>query len=254
MLKGWLGEKKTQYNLWRGLDSRDYVRFHDTIFPSQNGTAQVDHLLVSKFGVFVVETKNYQGWIYGSEKDPKWTQTIYRKKSQFQNPLRQTYRHRKVIADFLDLDEACIHTIVSLVGKCEFKTDMPANVIMGGAGPYIKKHTAKLLSQEQVETVKSKINLLKTDGKISEKEHLESLNQRHTSQTVCPKCGSALVQRTVKKGPEAGRTFLGCEAYPKCRFSRAEAEELQVIGVKVTPFRFWLALSLLSAALVWILW
>ena len=81
ILKGWLGEKKTQYNLWRGLDSRDYVRFHDTIFPSQNGAAQVDHLLVSKFGVFVVETKNYQGWIYGSEKDPKWTQTIYRKKS-----------------------------------------------------------------------------------------------------------------------------------------------------------------------------
>ncbi len=61
MLKGWIGELKTGFNLWAGLDKNLYHRFHDVIIPSNHGTTQVDHILVSPFGIFVVETKNYKG-------------------------------------------------------------------------------------------------------------------------------------------------------------------------------------------------
>ena len=87
MFKGWFGEKKTQFNLWLSLDTKLYRRLHDVIIPSNNGTAQIDHILVSPFGIFVIETKNYKGWIYGSESQSNWTQVIYKSKHNFQNPL-----------------------------------------------------------------------------------------------------------------------------------------------------------------------
>ena len=86
MFKGWIGEIKTGFSLWAGLDSNLYHRFHDVIIPSSHGTTQVDHILVSPFGIFVVETKNYKGWIYGSEDQSAWTQVIYKSKHKFQNP------------------------------------------------------------------------------------------------------------------------------------------------------------------------
>tara|TARA_B100000315_G_scaffold164806_1_gene153455 strand:- start:1671 stop:2195 length:525 start_codon:yes stop_codon:yes gene_type:complete len=66
MFKGWFGEQKTEFNLWLSLDKELYRRFHNVIIPSNNGTTQVDHILVSPFGLFIVETKNRTGWIYGS--------------------------------------------------------------------------------------------------------------------------------------------------------------------------------------------
>ena len=105
MFEGWFGERKTQFNLWFSLNKELYRRFHDVIIPSDNGTTQVDHVLVSPFGLFIVETKNLKGWIYGSESQPKWTQVVYKNKYSFQNPLKQTYRQKKVLSKFLDLNE-----------------------------------------------------------------------------------------------------------------------------------------------------
>ena len=104
MFEGWFGERKTQFNLWFSLNKELYRRFHYVIIPSDNGTTQVDHVLVSPFGLFIVETKNLKGWIYGSESQPKWTQVVYKNKYSFQNPLKQTYRQNKVLSKFLDVE------------------------------------------------------------------------------------------------------------------------------------------------------
>lgn len=37
----------------------------------------------------------------------------------------------------------------------------------------------------------------------------------------CPRCGSDMVERTARKGPQAGTTFWGCSRYPSCRGTRA---------------------------------
>ena len=95
MFKGWIGEFKTGFSLWAGLDSNLYHRFHDVIIPSSHGTTQVDHILVSPFGIFVAETKNYKGWIYGSADQSTWTQVIYKSKHKFQNPLGKLTDIRK---------------------------------------------------------------------------------------------------------------------------------------------------------------
>ena len=116
MFKGWFGERKTQFNLWFSLNKELYRRFHDVIIPSDNGTTQVDHVLVSPFGLFIVETKNLKGWIYGSESQSKWTQVVYKNKYSFQNPLKQTYKKNYYIFMLV------IGAIIENIGYRQLKT------------------------------------------------------------------------------------------------------------------------------------
>ena len=165
MFKGWIGEQKTEFNLRFSLDKKLYRRFHDVIIPSSNGTTQVDHILVSPFGLFIVETKNKMGWIYGSESQSKWTQVIYGKKYSFQNPLRQTHRHKKVLSKFLDLNESNIETIVYFNGDSTFKTELPSNVLSYGLGSYIQQFQDTILSNDEIERICGL--LISNEGKIN---------------------------------------------------------------------------------------
>jgi restriction system protein len=92
IIKGWVGEVQGTIAKKILLDSQIYVDINNVTIPTPNGTTQIDHVIVSRYGVFVVETKNMDGWIFGSEKSPQWTQSIFGKKYKFQNPLHQNYR------------------------------------------------------------------------------------------------------------------------------------------------------------------
>ena len=220
MFKGWFGEKKTQFNLWLSLDTKLYRRLHDVIIPSNNGTAQIDHILVSPFGIFVIETKNYKGWIYGSESQSNWTQVIYKSKHNFQNPLRQTHRHKKVLSKYLSISETNIQTVISFVGDVQFKTELPSNVLHSGVSSYIEQFDERVFSEEEVERIMALLTNVKSEINISKEEHIQSLHNRYASKTICPKCGSELVMREVKQGARKGSQFLGCSSFPRCRYTK----------------------------------
>ena len=220
IFRGWFGEKKTTFNMWLSLDKKVYRRFHNVIIPANNGTTQIDHILVSPYGLFIVETKNRQGWIFGSGDQPRWTQAIYGKKYSFQNPLRQTFRQKKVLSEYLGLNESIIYTVVFFVGDCKFKTRLPDNVINSRLGRYIKQFKDRILSPVDIDRIVRKLKKHVSESTLTTRDHVRSLRERLSSTTVCPKCGSNLVERTAKKGPNAGSKFLGCENYPKCRFTR----------------------------------
>jgi hypothetical protein len=220
ILSGWFGEKRTTFSMWLSLDKKTYRRFHDVIIPSKNGTTQIDHILVSSYGVFIVETKNLTGWIFGSKDQPKWTQSLYGKNYSFQNPIRQTFRQKKILAGYFALDESVINTVVYFVGDCKFKTQLPANVIKSGLGGYIKQFHSRLFEAEEVERIVREIVQHVSKSTLTTKDHVQSLRERHNSTTVCPKCGSNLAERPAKKGPTTGSKFLGCENYPRCRYAK----------------------------------
>jgi predicted RNA-binding Zn-ribbon protein involved in translation (DUF1610 family) len=220
LFRGWIGEKKTTFYLWLSLNGKVYRRFHDVIIPAKNGTTQIDHLLVSPYGLFIIETKNRKGWIFGSERQQKWTQSLFGNSYSFQNPINQTFRQKKAISEFLDLNESIIHTVIYFVGNCKFKTQLPDNVINSQLGKYVKQFKDRILAPEEIDRVVREIEYYVSESSLTTKDHLRSLRERHNSKTVCPKCGSKQVERTAKKGPNAGTKFLGCENYPKCRFTK----------------------------------
>ena len=61
----------------------------------------------------------------------RWTQTIYRKKFSFQNPVHQNFKHAQVVQELLNIGPHQVHNVVVFVGSAVPKTPMPPNVIWG---------------------------------------------------------------------------------------------------------------------------
>jgi hypothetical protein len=219
-VKGALGELQGRVAHKFFLDGQVYRSLHNVTIPSKGGTTQIDHVIASRYGIFVVEAKNMNGWIFGSERDAQWTQSLFGKKSRFQNPLRQNYRHIAALAEFLALPQDRFHSVVMFWGDAEIKTKLPPNVLTKGYTTYFKGKTAVLFSHDEVEGVVEAIQ----QGRLpatwkTHRQHVASLRERHAS-NVCPKCGSGLVDRIAKTGPNAGKAFLGCSSFRKCRYTR----------------------------------
>lgn len=157
--KGWLGEFLVKRIATTQLDEDTYRQFHDVTLPTTDGTTQIDHIIVSEYGVFVIETKNMGGWIFGDPNHPKWTQTFGKSKNSFQNPLRQNYKHIKELEALLQIGENKLFSVVVFTGDAEFKTDMPDNV-MGShrLGRYILSKGTPVLTESEVQDILLKIN------------------------------------------------------------------------------------------------
>ena len=180
--KGRRGEKLVAERLRKGLPD-EYLMLHDVYLPLPDGTtAQIDHIIVSQYGIFVVETKNYSGWIFGSEGDREWTQSFPNKKSRFKNPIRQNYRHICALAESLGIDKSYFHGVVAFTGNCTFKTDMPEGVVYSrNAADYIRSFRQPLIKSEQVGEIVSMIAA--RQGTLSEeqiKNHVSNLKKRHS--------------------------------------------------------------------------
>ena len=206
------------------LPSSEYRRYHDVTLPTASGSTQIDHVFVSEFGIFVVETKNMNGWIYGTEKDRKWIQVFPGgQKYRFQNPLRQNYGHVKAIENALagmGLAEGAVKSVVVFVGEAEFKRDLPENVIVGfGAARYIRSFRTRVLTKEQVAEICTVIESgrMKQSWATDLQPVSNIQNRGKSTQRKCPRCGRKMVLRTAQKGPNAGSNFWGCEGFPKCR-------------------------------------
>jgi len=229
--KGLMGEVLVSIALNLRLDKNKYQLIKNVTLPTEEGTTQIDHIVVSEFGIFVIETKNMRGWIFGDEKQKTWTQKIYKYTSKFQNPLHQNYKHTKTIEATLDIDPSKIFSVVVFVGNSTFKTEMPENVTYAsGLIDYIRSKTEKVLSQNEVEKIISVIE----SGRLSRtlkthKEHVshvKNIVKEKEKVNLCPKCGSELVLRIAKKGANIGNEFYGCSNYPKCKYTALVKEVL----------------------------
>lgn len=236
--KGARGERRVHNALSSVLAEPDYLVFSDLILPVADGTTQLDHLVLSRFGIFVIETKNMSGWIFGSADQAKWTQVQKGgKRRSFQNPLRQNFAHVKAVQEILDIDQKVLHNFVVFTGSAEPKTDMPENVAWGlhALGKLIGARKQLVLSEQQLSVVAKKLQgQALEDNSSARAEHLQNLERkaetraaiksssasRSADQTTCPKCGGAMVERS---NPKTGDKFWGCARFPKCRGTRKVA-------------------------------
>lgn len=185
-IKGSLGEALVNKATFRMLDAQQYRGFSDLYLPRPDGdgTTQVDHAVVSPFGIFVIETKNFTGWIYGAENQPQWTQTFGSGgKFSFPNPIWQNKLHIAALAQLLNLPEERFHSIIFFMGGSTFKTELPACVIDDELASHITAHQEVLLQPEEVEKANAALIALvtQTDRRAAKREHVARLKKRRVA-------------------------------------------------------------------------
>ncbi|MFE8701684.1 NERD domain-containing protein [Cytobacillus sp. FJAT-54145] len=224
-VKGIIGEGWVRYYLSK-LDSDVYMVMHDILLPTEDGkTSQIDHLIISPYGIFVIETKNYRGWIFGDEKNKYWTQVIYNRKEKFQNPIYQNYGHIKVLEALLgEKISPYIFSVICFNSRATLKKiNVNSNHIRviydNKIARVIQEYKQRVFSYgHQLEIEKIIISHMITE-KGAKKEHVKqirsTLKQKKAliHSNICPKCKGELIQRKGRNG-----FFTGCSNFPKCRF------------------------------------
>lgn len=221
-IKGYLGERKVSAILML-LNSANYRVINNLVLDYNGKTSQIDHVIVSNYGVFVIETKNYKGWILGTETAEFWTQVIFRRKHRFYNPIRQNNSHilalKKVLNKFPSIS---YHSIIVFSSKAVLKVNVSAKVIYTrNVFSAIKAYDEPILSDEERDNIYDILTLLNSSDNFNKSDHLNSIRrsvQRREESIVanrCPNCGSDLILRKGHFGQ-----FLGCRSYPRCKFTR----------------------------------
>lgn len=233
--KGIVGEGILNFVISMALDKKKYQLLKNVTLQTEDGTTQIDHIIVSRYGIFVIETKNYKGWIFGDEHSKTWTQSIYGKKHSFQNPLHQNYKHIKTLQKLLNLDADKIFSVVVFVGESTFKTNMPNNVVYPfGLLKFIKSHQTVVFTQREMWRAVEEIEDAQlAKGFKTNREHVQNLKERKDCtlerttikrefkhDLYCPRCGNELIIRTAKRGENIGSKFYGCKSYPRCKYTK----------------------------------
>lgn len=225
--KGKIGENKVFKALCAKLD-KEYRVLNDVIIPDNvGGTTQIDHIVLSHFGIFVIETKNLKGWIFGSMDSKMWIQQIFNEKYQFYNPIKQNYKHIACLAKLTNLPKRYFFPVIVFVGDSSIKTinELPDYVTESRREMlrYIKSHTQKILDDNALATVCNMIESQRLDNsEENTRKHVKHVRdmaagQRSREIPLCPRCGREMVKRQAKIGPNAGQSFWGCPNYPACR-------------------------------------
>lgn len=236
---GSIGENRV-HNILLQLPE-EYQALDNLMLKTDRGTTQIDHIVVSKYGVFAIETKNYCGDIYGNDNTYQWKQIIrtdvnyikkwwktytYVTKNYLYNPVKQslghTYAIKKVLKEWPNLK---IIPIVVFVGDADLSNVKSRyHVIYGGELlSTIQSYNTVYLSDSDTERIYSLLIQLKTSESVTKREHEHNIEVAKTekakkiSQGICPQCGGKLVLRTGKFGQ-----FYGCSNYPKCKFTLHE--------------------------------
>ncbi len=232
-LKGKSGEFWVKSSLRSNLSEVDYQILNDLTLPARNGTTQIDHVIVSRYGIFVVETKNMSGWIFGGADQKTWTQTFPRKKFKMQNPTRQNYKHVKAVQELLGIQQNKIYSVVAFVGSAQPRTTMPPNVVwsLRELVRYIVSFKQVVLKENELAAISKRLSQgALPAGRKTRRNHVKHVKaqsgQLGASIASCPRCGSKMVERKNRKSQ---RRFLGCSKYPKCKGTAMLKESIDAL-------------------------
>jgi hypothetical protein len=230
------GEKMTAATLgWVSFCGRKGKVLLNVYVPRENGeTTEIDLLYLTQKGIFVLESKNYSGYIFGNEHNRNWTVTLYAgkdwlgrkrvEKHSFYNPVWQNRTHIKELKQYLGRDVPMISGII-FSERCELKDitidDPNLFVCNRDALPRMMRQAwneyPDVLDEEQIETLYQALLPLTNQDRSVKEKHIADIRTRLNS---CPRCGGELILRTARQGPNAGGQFFGCSNYPKCRYTK----------------------------------
>jgi hypothetical protein len=222
-IKGSIGEYKVASKLKR-LNQKEYIVLNNILLKNDKLTTQIDHIVISQSGIFVIETKNYKGWIHGHQNSEYWTQSIYKHKSRLRNPIKQNWVHvfaiKKILSEYKYIK---YFPIIVFAGDGELKnvtTTLPVIYTNKLIRTIKNSNVDKNLTYEQMEMISNKLLENNISDRKSSKNHSsqvkQQINERNKKekQRICPKCENQLIEKRGKYGK-----FYGCSNYPKCRYT-----------------------------------
>lgn len=217
-IRGFMGEFWVKKELNK-LSKDKYTVFNNIMLKTNTSTHQIDHIVVSKFGIFVIEMKNYYGLITGDKYKDKWIQHLGKKKYYFNNPIHQNYGHIKALEEVLHLKEDKFISVICISNQAKVKVNDKNVVQLDDVNEFIKSYKKEIVDSNlnEIEDLLKNNNV--TDINIK-KQHVKNIknnlkmNENKEKNMICPKCGNALIERYGKYG-----NFIGCSNYPKCRYT-----------------------------------
>lgn len=217
---GQFGEFATEYALTNKNLDGELVVLKNIYVPTQGKTTEIDLLMIHEKGIFVFESKNYSGWIFGSADQLNWTQSLQNgDKNKFYNPIRQNRTHIKALAAFLEKPVSEFVSYIVFSERCTLKK-VPADtsdVIIVRRPDMLKKMKATLKTTPTKYTFNDIQDIAKKLQPLTNKDDAEKQQHIINIQNKCPFCGGELTLRNGKYG-----RFWGCSNYPKCKFTRPE--------------------------------
>lgn len=200
-------------NELKKLPNDKYLVLNDIMIEVDGKTSQIDHVVVSEFGIFVIETKQYNGYIVGNEYDKKWKQN---NKFYINNPIHQNYGHVKALQNLLKLDEKKFIPIVCIPSTAKLKINTTKSYVL-----HIYELNKTILSYKESvienyqEIYQTILNYNIVDNE-KRKQHVTYAKKiKNSNENICPRCGGRLIKRNGKYG-----NFIGCSNYPRCKYTR----------------------------------
>lgn len=202
-IKGHMGESIVKIKL-NSLDKEKYKVINNLVLENAGGTTkstQIDHLVVSTFGIFSIETKNYKGWIFGSEFGKNWTQNIYGNKKTFMNPILQNYAHIKAVENILkdSYPEMKYFSIVAFSPEAEIKVKLKESIVCKMSE--VAKEIEKLSDEEIIDKAELEkiLEIIRANRlNISNRDHVKNIKEAKKNKDK-PKEDPA---SKMKKSPE----------------------------------------------------
>ena len=217
--RGRRGEKCV-FSILKQLPDEYYI-WNDIVLQRNGYSVQIDQVVISPYGIFVIETKNYTGWIYGNDDSDQWTKNMYGYKYHFGNPLKQNFSHVKALAELFCVSVNSFIPIVVFLHGADLRCNTHGTVIYAGQLlDEIYSHRQQMMTLSDVQRLAEVLNAATIETEDTRKEHLnkvyESIGRKNYQiyNGICPKCGGNLVEREGRYG-----YFLGCSNYPRCKFT-----------------------------------
>ena len=219
-VKGYVGEKLVAKKLSK-LNKRKYKIINNLLLITLKGTAQIDHIVISQYGIFVIETKNYKGIITGNEYDDNWNQILFNNKEVLRNPIKQNNGHIKALKDVIPaLRYKKINSIILFTKRSNLKVNTETTVIYyNKVNKVIKRSRKKEFTKEEVDYIYKKLNELNIDSFKQRVVHVKNVKrnikeaEKKLRKNKCPRCGGKLKKKKGKYGK-----FKRCKNYPECTF------------------------------------
>ena len=181
-------------------------------------TVQIDHLLISTRGIFVIETKNLSGTIYGSDKRREWIQTFGYGNSTytFYSPVKQNYTHICTLKDLFH-PAVRVNNVVIFAQNNTARIKSESVYSLSAFKKFLTEQPQTLLTERARDELYTEILRYRNGCKISVRKHVKNIRamQKDMKKNICPRCKGRLVLRNGPYGE-----FYGCERFPKCNFTK----------------------------------